>query len=239
MVTPLFQPYVVPATVVILVGLFLIQRYGTHRVGGLFGPVMVIWFVVARGAGPRVDRQASGRPRRLRPAARDRVLPRQRLCRVHRARGGLPGGHRRGSALCGHGTLRPEAHPSGVVRPGAAVADPELPGPGRAAAARAGDRPSVLPAGAVVGAAAAGRPGHRGRDHRVPGADLGFVLDYPPGDPAGPRSPARGRAHLGARDGPDLRPAGQLGADVRDAGHRHRFRVVHRAGCGLRHRRHA
>ena len=25
-------------------GLFLIQRHGTHRVGGLFGPVMVVWF---------------------------------------------------------------------------------------------------------------------------------------------------------------------------------------------------
>ena len=33
-----------PVTVVILVGLFLIQRYGTHRVGGLFGPIMVVWF---------------------------------------------------------------------------------------------------------------------------------------------------------------------------------------------------
>jgi KUP system potassium uptake protein len=44
-VTPLFRPYVVPATLVILVGLFAIQKYGTHRVGGLFGPVMVIWFV--------------------------------------------------------------------------------------------------------------------------------------------------------------------------------------------------
>jgi KUP system potassium uptake protein len=43
-VTPLLQPYVVPVTVVILVGLFVIQRFGTHRVGGLFGPVMVIWF---------------------------------------------------------------------------------------------------------------------------------------------------------------------------------------------------
>ncbi len=49
--TPLFQPYVVPVTVVILVGLFLIQRYGTHRVGGLFGPVMVIWFVVLAALG--------------------------------------------------------------------------------------------------------------------------------------------------------------------------------------------
>jgi KUP system potassium uptake protein len=44
-VTPLFRTYVVPLTVAILVGLFLIQKFGTHRVGGLFGPVMVIWFV--------------------------------------------------------------------------------------------------------------------------------------------------------------------------------------------------
>jgi KUP system potassium uptake protein len=49
--TPLFQPYVVPVTVVILAGLFLIQRYGTHRLGGLFGPVMVIWFVTLAGLG--------------------------------------------------------------------------------------------------------------------------------------------------------------------------------------------
>jgi KUP system potassium uptake protein len=43
--TPLFQPYVVPLTVAILVGLFVIQKYGTHRVGNLFGPIMVVWFV--------------------------------------------------------------------------------------------------------------------------------------------------------------------------------------------------
>jgi KUP system potassium uptake protein len=43
--TPLFQPYVVPITAGILVGLFLIQKYGTHRVGGTFGPIMVIWFL--------------------------------------------------------------------------------------------------------------------------------------------------------------------------------------------------
>ena len=49
--TPLFQPYVVPVTVAILVGLFLIQNYGTHRVGGLFGPIMVIWFVTLAALG--------------------------------------------------------------------------------------------------------------------------------------------------------------------------------------------
>ena len=43
-VTPLLRPYVVPVTVVILVGLFVIQRYGTHRVGGLFGPIVIVWF---------------------------------------------------------------------------------------------------------------------------------------------------------------------------------------------------
>jgi KUP system potassium uptake protein len=43
--TPLFEPYVVPLAVVILVILFVVQQYGTHRVGRLFGPVMVVWFV--------------------------------------------------------------------------------------------------------------------------------------------------------------------------------------------------
>jgi KUP system potassium uptake protein len=37
---------VVPVTLVILVLLFLIQRHGTERVGSLFGPVMILWFVV-------------------------------------------------------------------------------------------------------------------------------------------------------------------------------------------------
>ena len=49
--TPLFRPYVVPLTVVILVGLFLIQRYGTHRVGGLFGPIVIVWFMTIAALG--------------------------------------------------------------------------------------------------------------------------------------------------------------------------------------------
>lgn len=42
--TPLFKPYVVPVTIVILLGLFLFQPRGTASVGALFGPVMVFWF---------------------------------------------------------------------------------------------------------------------------------------------------------------------------------------------------
>jgi KUP system potassium uptake protein len=43
--TPLFTNWVVPISVAILIGLFVIQQHGTHRVGRLFGPVMTVWFV--------------------------------------------------------------------------------------------------------------------------------------------------------------------------------------------------
>ena len=44
--TPVFDPYVIPIALVLLIGLFLIQRRGTAAVGGLFGPVMFLWFAV-------------------------------------------------------------------------------------------------------------------------------------------------------------------------------------------------
>jgi KUP system potassium uptake protein len=44
--TAIFDPYVVPISLVLLVGLFLVQRRGTAAVGGLFGPIMLIWFAV-------------------------------------------------------------------------------------------------------------------------------------------------------------------------------------------------
>jgi len=37
---------VLPVALIILVGLFLLQRYGTDRIGKLFGPVMAVWFIV-------------------------------------------------------------------------------------------------------------------------------------------------------------------------------------------------
>ena len=43
--TPSVAHLVVPISVVILVGLFLIQRRGTGTVGWLFGPVMLVWFI--------------------------------------------------------------------------------------------------------------------------------------------------------------------------------------------------
>ncbi len=48
---PHMEHAVVPLTVVILASLFLIQRNGTSWIGGIFGPVMLIWFLVAGALG--------------------------------------------------------------------------------------------------------------------------------------------------------------------------------------------
>ncbi|HEX7151228.1 MAG TPA: potassium transporter Kup [Thermoanaerobaculia bacterium] len=45
-VTPVLSSWIVPLTVVALVGLFAVQKYGTARVGALFGPLMLAWFAV-------------------------------------------------------------------------------------------------------------------------------------------------------------------------------------------------
>ena len=45
-VAPHLHPYVIPLTVVILVGLFVAQSRGTARVAALFGPVTGLWFLV-------------------------------------------------------------------------------------------------------------------------------------------------------------------------------------------------
>jgi KUP system potassium uptake protein len=44
--TPVFRPYIVPATIVVIIVLFVLQRAGTARVGAMFGPVMLVWFAV-------------------------------------------------------------------------------------------------------------------------------------------------------------------------------------------------
>src|SRR5262245_8553130 len=41
---PCLQPYVLPAAVVILFGLFAVQPLGSSRIGAAFGPIMALWF---------------------------------------------------------------------------------------------------------------------------------------------------------------------------------------------------
>ena len=48
-----FSRYVLPITLGILIALFAMQRHGTARVGGVFGPIMMIWFVALAIVGAR------------------------------------------------------------------------------------------------------------------------------------------------------------------------------------------
>ena len=44
--TPAFKPYIIFITLGVLIGLFVVQKHGTAKVGRLFGPIMVVWFAV-------------------------------------------------------------------------------------------------------------------------------------------------------------------------------------------------
>ena len=71
--SPALASQIVPFSLAILIGLFALQRFGTGAVGGLFGPIMVVWFLVHRR--PRARRRSrripasSGRSRRPTPGS--------------------------------------------------------------------------------------------------------------------------------------------------------------------------
>ncbi len=44
--TPVFSPFVIPITIVILIGLFAFQHKGTAGIGKVFGPIVLVWFSV-------------------------------------------------------------------------------------------------------------------------------------------------------------------------------------------------
>lgn len=46
LVAPRFQRFVLPAAIVILIGLFMMQKRGTQKVSALFGPVMTVWMIL-------------------------------------------------------------------------------------------------------------------------------------------------------------------------------------------------
>ncbi len=50
-VTEAFKPYVLPGALVILVGLFGFQTVGTAKIGKVFGPIMLLWFLTIGGLG--------------------------------------------------------------------------------------------------------------------------------------------------------------------------------------------
>ena len=55
------------------------QQYGTHRVGGLFGPVMVVWFITIAGLGVSWIAREPSVIGAINPRSRRSILPRARL----------------------------------------------------------------------------------------------------------------------------------------------------------------
>jgi len=51
LIAPHFEPYVIPTTLAIIVTLFWAQRRGTAGIARLFGPIMLVWFLVMAGMG--------------------------------------------------------------------------------------------------------------------------------------------------------------------------------------------
>ncbi len=50
-VTPAFKKYVIPLTIIILFGLFAVQKRGTSGIGKFFGPITVVWFAAISALG--------------------------------------------------------------------------------------------------------------------------------------------------------------------------------------------
>lgn len=50
-ITPAFEPYVLPITLFIIVALFAAQVFGTGKVAGVFGPITLVWFLAIAAAG--------------------------------------------------------------------------------------------------------------------------------------------------------------------------------------------
>ncbi|MGE4264817.1 MAG: potassium transporter Kup [Desulfovibrio sp.] len=49
--TNALEPFIVPGTCAVLISLFMVQKHGTARIGTIFGPVMIVWFLTLAGLG--------------------------------------------------------------------------------------------------------------------------------------------------------------------------------------------
>jgi len=127
---PSFTPYVLPLSVLVLIALFAFQPQGTGRIGALFGPVMIVWFLTIGLLG------IAGIVRH--PGVLAALDPRVGI--AYLIGHGLPGARRgvsvrdgRRGALCRYGPFRPTPDPADLVRTCPADSGLELCWPDRCA----------------------------------------------------------------------------------------------------------
>ncbi len=114
--TPALGRVVIPVTLVLLAGLFALQSRGTAGIGRIFGPILVLWFLVIAALGAAQIWAASRNRRRLQPALRPELSQKRwrRSALVHPWRRHA-GGHRRRGHVC---RSRPFRRHADQTRPG-------------------------------------------------------------------------------------------------------------------------
>ena len=211
LVTPAFEPYVVPITVLILFALFAVQSRGTAKVARFFGPITLVWFIALAAAGlchigdnPAVLR-AFNPVHGVGFVASHGMIGLLTLGAVFLRR------HRCRGALC---RPRPFRHASRSASPGCWLVLPALAlnylGQGALVLAipKAIENPFFLmyPEWALLPMVDARDRGDR---HRQPGGHHRRLFADPAGDPARPPAAARNPAHVGNAGRADLHAAGQ------------------------------
>ena len=188
-----FEPYVIPIAIGILVGLFAIQSRGTAKVGLLFGPIMLVYFVTIAVLGVmHIVEHPAVHPGDAQSAATRSNSSSTSRCRAFIAMGSVVLAVTGAEALyadMGHFGRQPDQRFAGSIFVMPALLLNYM---GQGAMLLSHDpaealetvknpffflAPEMLPP-------AAGHPRHAGDDHRQPGGDLGRLLGHPAGDPA-------------------------------------------------------
>ena len=113
--TPIFDPYVVPISLALLTGLFLVQRHGTAAIGGLFGPIMLLWFAVLALLGLWNVAQHPAVLWALDPWHGIALLASSPVAGICDARRGVSGGDRRRDLVRRYGPFRPHPDAHGMA----------------------------------------------------------------------------------------------------------------------------
>ena len=218
LIAPHFDQFTVPVTIAILIGLFLIQRRGTQSIGKLFGPVMLVWFVVIGLLGVVNIWAAPEILRAVNPVEAGRFLAANPMV-AFVVIGGiflvLTGGEALYADMGHVGARAIRLAWFGLVLPALLL---NYFGQGALMLTNpTGRREPVLSDGPAMGAHPDGGARRDGHHHRVAGADLRSLFADPAGHAARTLSARPHRADVERGSRPDLCADRQLAVDDRHA----------------------
>jgi hypothetical protein len=228
--TPVFKPYVVPITLVILFFLFFLQHRGTGKVGLLFGPVMLTWFLVIGAVGFLHVVQNPAVFNAINPSYGLHFLQEQSFRSLY-ILGAVFLVVTGGEALY---AFRQVPCPAVMVYGRAFLPAVELFWSGRLAAEKQlhGEQ-SLLQFDPALGALPDGFAGHMRYDHRFPGYYFRGFFAYFPGPATWLSAPASGRSYFGGGKRTNLYAARQLAAIHRNSRSGCWFQIVRESGRRL------